>query len=351
MDYRSKIKKNAFILIISISVLISSIYSILYYTDIRDILLKNLIDKSQIFSEYVTKTIYTTYQDLYKYGSNQDKLAFEELISLYINRRDINLGSIIITDVRGNVLYDSNPYSREEQLNKEHIYSSLKIEYLDKSTLNVRKVKIQDNDFLQINSPYIDSNGEQTHFIIFLYNLNPYMDKTKTSFLMIVLLIMGSLILSIILSIIYGKSSDTVLTQLITERDLYKPESFLDEDDFIKLYKQEKKLKYEKSKTDEILYDSIDNTDFTNAKINYLIKKASEYFKDNKIQEALKIYHMLFNEFPNNPKILNNIGVIYLKKDNPQRALRYFKIVSKLNPDFKGIKDKIKLAQSLIKNS
>ncbi len=357
MDYKTKINRNAVLLILSISILISCVYSILYYTDIKNKLLENFINSSQIFSEHVTKTIISSHKNLYIYGSELEKKAYKELISFYLKRVDIRLYNIIIIDEIGNVQFDSNEI-KNTGIEQEDIYSSLSVEYLDKFTINIRKLTIDNKDFIQINSPYINRNGDQSHFVIFLYDLSFFNSKINTVIFKITLLILGSIIISLILSMIYVNSNNTTLTQLLTERDFYNHEYHEYKD-----YNVQNESYYNKSNIKKNI-DSQDeyfrNNKGMNDKYNYariephnisnLIRKASENFKSNNIKEALKIYQMLFNEYPDNTKILNNIGIIYLKKDNPHRALRYFKIVSKLDPNFKGINEKIKLAQSLIKN-
>jgi tetratricopeptide (TPR) repeat protein len=82
------------------------------------------------------------------------------------------------------------------------------------------------------------------------------------------------------------------------------------------------------------------------------ILKATCYESENNIDDALSVYSSLINEFPNSQDpllgiIYNNLGLLYLKKDDYVTSLEYFNQAQKIRMQ----KDKLNLSHTIIEKS
>lgn len=72
-----------------------------------------------------------------------------------------------------------------------------------------------------------------------------------------------------------------------------------------------------------------------------------QLFERQKYEEALKYFNEGYRRTPNDPVIINGIGLVYLNTGNPAEAVKYFKQALQLSPNDRQIRGNLDLAAGM----
>ena len=81
-----------------------------------------------------------------------------------------------------------------------------------------------------------------------------------------------------------------------------------------------------------------------------LIEQASNYYKNNKFENALSLYESLHKKFPNNIDIIYNLGNTHFKLNNHGYAIGFYLKAIKWDPSNSDIRYNLSLARELVQS-
>lgn len=406
----TKIRRKITLTIISIIIFSLTICSIFYIVEQNNLLYNEFLNNTAIFSEYTTSSIIITYKNYFNLENIDDLIELKKIYNYVINKQD-SLYKFIIVNNKNEVVFDSIDLKLSwDKIVKRNNNKTLKNYIINPAIRQFSNIKIDEENLLEVISPYIENNNSYKYSVIYYFKLSSIQEKMFYLILRIVLLELGTIIVGIIISIVLSgeflkplskitnsiidaASGDYSINLDVSSKDeisilanafdnLIQKIKFSDENYKEKLEKNnleiqklsnelEKKkwhLKMYESKknkntltekefdidfvsklptTDKIEITESENLQITMDNVINYINSASKLLKNNQVDEALHIYLKIIDAFPNRTKILNNIGILFLKKGKYDEAKKYFNRVLELDTQFIGISDKINLTKIL----